>query len=118
MSVSYITLWWLQVPGAAEASVRNLPPSALGDASNFDAMGLLAKNKGVPMEALVEQVRDGSTLRIYLLPEFQFVQVFVAGIQVRFMNATLAATIFYVCPLIFCLYARPHKWEGELHLKV
>jgi len=80
-------LWWLQVPGAAEASVRNLPPSALGDASNFDAMGLLAKNKGVPMEALVEQVRDGSTLRIYLLPEFQFVQVFVAGIQVRFMNA-------------------------------
>ncbi|MCI51261.1 nuclease domain-containing protein, partial [Trifolium medium] len=44
------------VPGAAEASVRNLPPSALGDASNFDAMGLLAKNKGVPMEALVEQV--------------------------------------------------------------
>ena len=34
------------------------------------------------MEAVVEQVRDGSTLRIYLLPEFQFVQVFVAGIQV------------------------------------
>lgn len=34
------------------------------------------------MEGIVEQVRDGSTVRVYLLPEFQFVQVFVAGIQV------------------------------------
>jgi len=72
----------LQVPGAAEASIRNLPPSALGDSGNLDAMGLLASNKGRPMEGLVEQVRDGSTLRVYLLPDFQFVQVFVAGIQV------------------------------------
>ena len=32
------------------------------------------------MEAIVEQVRDGSSLRVYLLPDFQFVQVFVAGI--------------------------------------
>lgn len=45
-------------------------------------MGLLAVNKGKPMEGIVEQVRDGSTVRVYLLPEFQFVQVFVAGIQV------------------------------------
>ena len=45
-------------------------------------MGLLAANKGKPMEGVVEQVRDGSTIRVYLLPEFQFVQVFVAGIQV------------------------------------
>ena len=46
-------------------------------------MGLLASNKGSPMQAIVEQVRDGSTLRVYLLPDFQFVQVFVAGIQVK-----------------------------------
>ncbi|KAL2657156.1 hypothetical protein AAZV13_04G164600 [Glycine max] len=72
---------WSKVPGAAEASIRNLPPSALGDPSNFDAMTFLNAKKGLPMEAVVEQVRDGSTLRIYLLPEFQFVQVFVAGIQ-------------------------------------
>ncbi|CAI8611424.1 unnamed protein product [Vicia faba] len=45
--------------GAAEASVKHLPPSALGDASNFGAMGLLAKSKGVPMEALFKQVQDG-----------------------------------------------------------
>ncbi|KAG2310062.1 hypothetical protein Bca4012_024580 [Brassica carinata] len=70
-----------KVPGAAEASIRDLPPSAIGDAGGFDAMGLLAANKGKPMEGIVEQVRDGSTIRVYLLPEFQFVQVFVAGIQ-------------------------------------
>ncbi|RRT66319.1 hypothetical protein B296_00037893 [Ensete ventricosum] len=70
------------VPGATESAVRNLPPSAIGDPSNFDAMGLLAANKGRPMEGIVEQVRDGSTLRVYLLPEFHFVQVFVAGVQV------------------------------------
>jgi staphylococcal nuclease domain-containing protein 1 len=78
----------LQTPGAAEASVRNLPPSAIGDPSNLDAMGLLSANKGRPMEGIVEQVRDGSTVRVYLLPEFQFVQVFVAGIQVNMINAT------------------------------
>ncbi|KAK8289928.1 hypothetical protein V6Z11_D07G223100 [Gossypium hirsutum] len=33
------------------------------------------------MEGIVEQVRDGSTVRVYLLPDFQFVQVFVTGIQ-------------------------------------
>lgn len=72
----------VQVPGATEASVRNLPPSAVGNSGNFDAMGLLAASKGKPMEGIVEQVRDGSTIRVYLLPEFQFVQVYVAGLQV------------------------------------
>ncbi|KAE8720203.1 TUDOR-SN protein 1 isoform 2 [Hibiscus syriacus] len=72
---------WSKVPGASEDSIRNLPPSAIGDPSNLDAMGLLAANKGKPMECIVEQVRDGSTVRVYLLPDFQFVQVFVAGIQ-------------------------------------
>ncbi|CAH8353909.1 unnamed protein product [Eruca vesicaria subsp. sativa] len=77
---------WSKVPGAAEASVRSLPPSAVGDSGNFDAMGLLAASKGKPMEAIVEQVRDGSTIRVYLLPEFQFVQVFVAGLQAPSMG--------------------------------
>lgn len=71
------------MPGASEAAIRNLPPSAVGDPSNLDAMSLLAANKGRPMEAIVEQVRDGSSLRVFLLPDFQFVQVFVAGIQVQ-----------------------------------
>ncbi|GMH25648.1 hypothetical protein Nepgr_027491 [Nepenthes gracilis] len=72
---------WSKVNGASEASIRKLPPSAIGDPSNLDAMGLLESNKGRTMQGIVEQVRDGSTVRVYLLPEFQFVQVFVAGIQ-------------------------------------
>ncbi|GFZ07903.1 TUDOR-SN protein 1 [Actinidia rufa] len=81
---------WSRTPGASETSIRTLPPSAIGDPSNFDAMGLLASNKGRPMKAIVEQVRGGSTLRVYLLPEFQFVQVFVAGIQAPSMGRRVA----------------------------
>lgn len=77
---------WSKVPGASEASIRNLPPSAIGDPSNLDARGFLDANKGSPMEAIVEQVRDGSSLRVYLLPDFRFVQVFVAGIQAPSMG--------------------------------
>ncbi|KAH0688356.1 hypothetical protein KY285_019104 [Solanum tuberosum] len=77
---------WSRAPGASEASIRNLPTSAIGDASNFDAMGQLERSKGKLIEAFVEQVRDGSTLRVYLLPDFQFIQVFVAGIQAPTMG--------------------------------
>ncbi|CAI9767251.1 unnamed protein product [Fraxinus pennsylvanica] len=84
---------WNRDPGASEASIRNLPPSAIGDSGNFDAMGLLATNKGSPMEVIVEQVRDGSTLRVYLLPSFQFVQVFVAGIQSPSMGRRTASEV-------------------------
>ncbi|KAG6470595.1 hypothetical protein ZIOFF_071669 [Zingiber officinale] len=48
---------WTKEPGASELAVRNLPPSAIGDPSNLDAMGLLAANKGKPMHGIVEQVR-------------------------------------------------------------
>ncbi|KAH9625611.1 hypothetical protein KSS87_016087 [Heliosperma pusillum] len=72
---------WSKVPGAPEASIRNLPPSAIGGFSGFDALDFATRNKGRSIQAIVEQVRDGSALRVYLLPEFQFVQVFVAGIQ-------------------------------------
>ncbi|XP_016443873.1 ribonuclease TUDOR 1 [Nicotiana tabacum] len=77
---------WSRAPGASEASIRNLPLSAIGDPSIFDARGLLEENKGKLIEAFVEQVRDGSTLRVYLLPDFQFIQVFVAGIQAPTMG--------------------------------
>ncbi|XP_051119159.1 ribonuclease TUDOR 2-like [Andrographis paniculata] len=72
---------WDRTPGAAEGSIRNLPPSAVSDPSNFNAVALLSAKRGSPLEAIVDQVRDGSTVRAYLLPDFQYVQVFVAGIQ-------------------------------------
>ncbi|KAL2643329.1 hypothetical protein R1flu_010916 [Riccia fluitans] len=77
---------WNKTPGAAEAAVRDLPPSAVGDNGNFDAMGFLDVNKGKPLPAIVEAVRDGSALRVYLLPDFQYVQVYVAGIQAPSMG--------------------------------
>ncbi|PSR96808.1 Ribonuclease [Actinidia chinensis var. chinensis] len=58
----------LQTPAVSETSMRNLPRSAIGDPSNFDAMGLLVSNK-----------------------EFQFVQVFVAGIQAPSMGRRAAS---------------------------
>lgn len=106
------------MPGASEAAIRNLPPSAVGDPSNLDAMSLLASNKGRPMEAIVEQVRDGSSLRVFLLPDFQFVQVFVAGIQVESeidLNDFLIGFI-YKSKFTFYLfiYYRHRPWEEGL----
>nr|XP_043637792.1 ribonuclease TUDOR 1-like [Erigeron canadensis] len=72
---------WNKSPGATADAIRNLPPSA-----DFDANGFLAANKGRSMKAIVEHVRDGSCLYAYLLPEFQFVQVLVAGIQAPSMR--------------------------------
>ncbi|XP_074275128.1 ribonuclease TUDOR 1-like [Silene latifolia] len=72
---------WSKVPGASDAAIRNLPPSAIGGYSGFDAFDFATRNKGRSIQAIVEQVRDGSAIRVYLLPEFQFVQVFVAGVQ-------------------------------------
>lgn len=72
---------WSKASGASEASIRNLPPSAIGDSANFDTVRFALENKGRSLPAIVEQVRDGSTVRVYLLPEFQFVQVFMTGIQ-------------------------------------
>ncbi|VFQ66826.1 unnamed protein product [Cuscuta campestris] len=77
---------WTREPGASEASIRNLPPSAIGNSSNFDSTGFLAANKGKTLKAIVEQIRDGSTLRVYLLPDFQFVQVYAAGVQAPSMG--------------------------------
>ncbi|CAN1242042.1 Ribonuclease TUDOR 1 [Linum perenne] len=71
---------WSKTPGAADASIRDLPPSSIGDPSNLNAEIFISENKGRPVECIVEQVRDGSTIRVYL-PDFQFVQVFIAGIQ-------------------------------------
>ncbi|KAL5665505.1 hypothetical protein ACJX0J_025613, partial [Zea mays] len=77
---------WSKEPGAAEESIRYLPPSAIGEASGFDAKGFAVENKGKSLEAIVEQVRDGSTVRVYLVPSFQFVQIYVAGVQAPSMG--------------------------------
>lgn len=77
---------WTTEPGALGKAVRDVPSSAIGDSSTFDAVAFKDANKGKPIKAIVEQVRDGSTLRLNLLPQFQFVQAFVAGVQAPSMG--------------------------------
>ncbi|XP_062022186.1 ribonuclease TUDOR 1-like [Rosa rugosa] len=73
---------WSTVPGAAEASIRTLPPQL-----NLETMKtLLAANKGKRIEAIVEEVVDGSIVLAHLLPEFQFVPVIVAGTQAPYIG--------------------------------
>nr|GEY64147.1 ribonuclease TUDOR 1-like [Tanacetum cinerariifolium] len=66
------------------SGIRKLPPSAVGDPRR--TMGLLASNKGKPIKAIAEQVCDGSSVRAYLIPEFQYIQVCLAGIQAPSMG--------------------------------
>eukprot|EP00741_Cyanophora_paradoxa_P021539 tig00021357_g20794.t1 len=48
---------------------------------DYDAHSLLDELKGRRLHAVIEQVRDGSTLRALLLPSFHMVTVHLAGIQ-------------------------------------
>lgn len=44
---------------------------------------LVDKYKGKPIQAVVEHVRDGSTIRAFLLPDFYHVTLMVSGIRVK-----------------------------------
>ncbi|CAD5211676.1 unnamed protein product [Bursaphelenchus okinawaensis] len=46
-----------------------------------DLRELVDNNKGKAFDAVVEQVRDGSTLRVFLLPDFQYLTVMISGIK-------------------------------------
>lgn len=53
--------------------------------------------------AIIEMVRDGSTVRAFLLPTFEYVTVMLTGIKV------LIFSIFYIiCVYILCLYVFCH----------
>lgn len=99
----------VQTPGASESSIRDLPPSAIGDSANFDAMGLVETSKGKPLPAVVEAVRDGSTVRVYLLPGFQYVQVYCAGIQVLklSLHSIRSILITYVLKILLSSFVSP-----------
>ncbi len=44
----------------------------------------VTQHQGKPVKFLIEQVRDGSTVRGFLLPDFQFVTIMLSGIKVFF----------------------------------
>lgn len=73
---------WNMKLQAREAAIRQLPPRAMGSQSTFDVVGFFNANKGRPLPAIVEHVRDGNTIHVYFLPGFHYIQIFVAGIKV------------------------------------
>ena len=68
----------------SDGGVRTIPA---GDA---DAAALLAAHKGQTVRAVVEQVGSGSAFRVTLLPGFEHVPVFVAGLQCPSMGRRAA----------------------------
>ena len=44
---------------------------------------LVDKYKGKPIQAVIEFVRDGSTVRAFLVPDFYHITLMVSGIRVR-----------------------------------
>jgi hypothetical protein len=58
--------------------------------------------KGQPLPAIVEAVRDGSTVRVYLLPEFHYVQVYCAGVQVNIYSHSISPSYIILLPEQSC----------------
>ncbi|CAN6270347.1 unnamed protein product [Urochloa humidicola] len=77
---------WSKEHGAAEAAVRILPSLTMGEDNLSEVKGFVSNNKGKALEAIVEQVRDGSTIRVCLIPSFHIFQVYVAGVQAPSMG--------------------------------
>mmetsp|Transcript_9984 Transcript_9984/g.28669 ORF Transcript_9984/g.28669 Transcript_9984/m.28669 type:complete len:953 (+) Transcript_9984:302-3160(+) len=72
-------------PELLAGAVRELPTAENGQ--GLDAMALLASmGKGKPLPAIVEQVLNGTSLRVLLLPSFHSATVMVCGLQAPSMG--------------------------------
>ena len=40
------------------------------------------KAKGRPFDAVIEHVRDGSTVRCFLMPDFHYITLMISGVRV------------------------------------
>lgn len=47
-----------------------------------NVMNFVDKCEGKPLKAVIEHVRDGSTVRAFLLPDFVYVTLMMSGIRV------------------------------------
>uniref|UniRef100_A0A915CT61 Staphylococcal nuclease domain-containing protein 1 n=1 Tax=Ditylenchus dipsaci TaxID=166011 RepID=A0A915CT61_9BILA len=59
---------------------RKLPRRVVGPKTTYRDI-LVAHYKQAQIDAVVEQVRDGSTLRLFLLPSFEYVTVMLSGVK-------------------------------------
>ena len=44
---------------------------------------LVDRMKGKPVSAIIENVRDGSTVRAFLLPDYHHITLMMSGVKVR-----------------------------------
>lgn len=65
---------WSNTPTADH--VRNIKWAHENPRNFVDQLG------GRPVDAIIEHVRDGSTVRAFLLPEFQYITLMISGIRV------------------------------------
>ena len=65
--------------GNASAHIRDI----IWQVDNSQAQALVAKMGRKPISAVVEHVRDGSTIRVFLLPTYHYITVMMSGIRVR-----------------------------------
>lgn len=49
---------------------------------------------GKPIRAIIEHVRDGSTVRAFLLPDFQYITLMISGIRVRLFDYLVCDDFF------------------------
>jgi staphylococcal nuclease domain-containing protein 1 len=65
---------WSKEATAASVSIRSI-------ITEYDAKQILEALKGSPQELVVEQFRDGATVRGFLLPTFHWVTIFLSGVS-------------------------------------
>lgn len=63
--------------GAAAEHVRNIKWTQENQRAFVDELD------GRPVKAIIEHVRDGSTVRAFLLPDFQYITLMISGIRVN-----------------------------------
>ena len=58
-----------------------------------DARQLVEQYRGRRIKAVVENVRDGSTVRAFLLPDFYHVTIMLSGVRVSYFSLNLNTSI-------------------------
>lgn len=61
------------------------------------------KFSGKPVKAVIEHVRDGSTVRAFLLPDFYHITLMISGIRVSNSSKTniITLTPFFTVSFLF-----------------
>ena len=57
---------------------------------------LVDRMKGKPVSAIIENVRDGSTVRAFLLPDYHHITLMMSGVKVRITCYSFLGTAYYL----------------------